>query len=307
MSSLLDHPLPTLPPPPQRDKPRRMRLPSWSRTTYRAIGVAAALLFAVGMWLFYFSSVFALDSLVIEGVRTVSPTEIGAKADLGAGTPLARINGEDVAGRVMGISSVASVQVERRWPNTVVIKVVERDAVAALAADDRFETLDATGFVYLSTKKQPKSIPVVQAVAGAPRDAAIAVSASLPTELRSKIETISVLDPQAVLLTTNDGVTVMWGPSEENGLKAQILAALLKKTDDKWIDLRLPSTPTSAQSSPKPAPPPAPEPTPTPGAADGTEGTDAPDATTDPLADPTTGSEVPVLPGVVPSSVAPIP
>lgn len=294
MSSLLDHPIPTLPPPPKRTGRVAPRLPHWSRRTYRAIGAMVAILFAVGMWLFYFSSVFALDSLVVEGVRTVSPAEIGAKADLGAGTPLARVNAEDVAARVMGIPAVASVQVSRRWPNTVVIQVLERDAVAALADGEKFATVDGSGFAYVVSNKQPKGLPLVEAAEGDPRTAAINVAAALPADLRPKIETVAAADPRSVVLTTKDGVTVMWGAAEDNTVKAQILAALLKKTNDKWIDLRMPTTPTSAQASPKPAPPPIPDPTPSPGATDGT-------------VEPSAGAEVPVLPGVVPSTIAPIP
>jgi len=246
------------------------------------------------MWFFYFSSVFALDSLVVEGVRTVSPAEIAAKADLGAGTPLARVNAGDVTARVMGIPAVASVQVSRRWPNTVVIQVIERDAVAVLADGEKFATVDGGGFAYAVSKKQPKGLPLVEAGEGDLRVAALDVSAAMPAELRSKIETVAVTDPRSVVLTTRDGVTVMWGPSEGNTVKAQILAALLKKTDDKWIDLRLPTSPISAQASPKPAPPPTPDPTPSPGATDGG-------------VEPPAGVEVPILPGVVASTIAPIP
>lgn len=294
MSSLLDHPVPALPPPPERNRRGTLRLPKWFRQSYRIIGGAVGILLAIGMWLFYFSSVFALDSLVVEGVRIVSPAEVGAKADLGAGTPLARVNVADVSHRVKGIAAVAAVQVTRRWPNTVVIRVTERDAVAALPEGNRFATVDSSGFAYLVRKKQPKGLPIVNAAEGEPRTAAIDVAAALPANVRPKIETVSALDSRSVLLETKDGVTVMWGAAEENGLKAKILAALLKKTDDKWIDLRFPNTPTSAQSSPKPAPPPTPEPTTGAGALpDGSE--------------PSVGTDVPVLPGVVPSTIAPIP
>ncbi|NQU37889.1 MAG: FtsQ-type POTRA domain-containing protein [Actinobacteria bacterium] len=294
MSSLLDHPIPTLPPPPKRRGRSTPHLPRWSRKTYRIIGAIAAGLFLFGMWLFYFSSVFALDSLVVEGVRTVSPAEVGAKADLGAGTPLPRVNAEAVQTRVMAIPAVASVQVTRRWPNTVVIQVVERDAVAILADGDRFATLDGSGFAYRTSKRQPKRLPLIEATDGEPRTAAVAVAADLPAGLRPKIETIAATDARSVVLTTGDGVTVMWGAPEDNAVKAQILAALLKRTNDKWIDLRLPTTPTSAQASPKPVPPPTPDPTPSSAATDGTT-------------ESSSESEVPVLPGIVPSTIAPIP
>jgi hypothetical protein len=89
---------------------------------------------------------------------------------------------------------------------------------------------------------------------------------------------------------------VVWGPATDNDLKMQVLRALLTKSKDKWFDLRIPMSPTSAQSSPKPAPPPSPSPSPslTPGADP--EGSPVPVAS----------GAVPVVPGIVPSSITPV-
>ncbi len=291
MSTLLDHPIPMLPPPPPKRRDPRINLPHWSRRTWRILAGIAVALFVFGMWLFYFSSVFALESLVVEGVRTVSPADVGQRADLGAGTPLARVNPDDVEGRVMGIPAIESVQVSRRWPNMIVITVVERDRVATMKDGDRWATLDARGFAFDFTKKKPQGLPVVEAAEGPARTAAIAVAASLPPELATKIRKVSADAPDNVILTTSSGVTVAWGASDQNDLKAKILLALLAKTKHKWIDVRIPTTPTSAQSSPKPAPPPSPSPS----VSLGAEG------------DPAPGDGVPTVQGVVPSTLTPSP
>lgn len=292
MSTLLDHPIPTLPPPPPpKHRSPRGYLPNWSRRTWRILAGIAVALFVFGMWLFYFSSVFALESLVVEGVRTVNPADVGQRADLGAGTPLARVNPDDVESRVMGIPAIESVQVSRRWPNIIVITVVERDRVATMKDGDRWATLDARGYAFDFTKKKPQGLPVVEAPDGPARTAAIAVAASLPPELASKIKKVSADTPDNVILTTSSGVTVAWGTSDQNELKAKILQALLARTKHKWIDVRIPTTPTSAQSSPTPAPPPSPSPS----VSVGVEGQPAP------------AVGVPTVEGVVPSSLSPSP
>lgn len=298
MSTLLDHPLPTLPPPPPKDRRGWQRfLPQWSKRTWRVLAAVGAIIFFFGMWLFYFSSVFALESLVVEGVRTVNPADVGQRADLGAGTPLARVNAEDVESRILGIPAVQSVNVSRRWPNMIVISVVERDRVATMKEGERWATLDAQGFPFESTKKKPQGLPIVEAPEGAARAAAIAVAASLPPALATKVSSVAAADPENVILSTSSGATVVWGPSEQNELKARILLALLAKSKDKWFDLRIPTTPTSAQSSPKPAPPPTPKPSTSPGAVEGDQPLDA----------STPGEGIPTIPGVVPSSLAPTP
>ncbi|HAM23845.1 MAG TPA: peptidase S33 [Actinobacteria bacterium] len=292
MSTLLDHPLPTLPPPPPPKRGGRgPHVPQWSKRTWQILAGLVALVFVFGMWLFYLSSVFALESLVVEGVRTVNPTDVGQRADLGAGTPLARVNPDDVEARVMGLSAVQSVQVTRRWPNMIVISVVERDRVAALKDGDRWATLDAQGFAFEFAKKKPQGLPVVEAAEGPARTAAIEVAAQLPADLAAKIKVVSAESPDAITLTTSSGVTVAWGTSDQSELKANILRALLAKTKNKWIDVRLPSTPTSAQSSPVPAPPPSPSPS----AIAGVEGDQVP------------SGSIPTVDGVVPSSLSPSP
>jgi cell division protein FtsQ len=180
---------------------------------------------------------------------------------LGAGTPLARVNADDVEARVMGIPAISAVTVSRRWPNMIVISVVERARVATTQGEDgRWATLDAGGYPFEFTKKKPQGLPVIESPDGEARTAAIAVASALPPELLSKIKVVSASESDNVVLKTSAGVTVAWGKPEQNDLKARILVALLAKTKHGWIDLRVPTTPTSAQSSPKPRlPSPTPE------------------------------------------------
>ncbi len=293
---LLDHPVPILPPPPPKSgRGPKGWVPHWSRRTRNVIGGIIAILFFAAMWLFYFSSIFALESLVVEGVRTVSPAEVGLRADLGAGTQLARVNADDVEARVLGIQAIESVHVSRRWPNMIVINVVERDHVAAMKEGDRWATLDARGFPFAFAKKKPQGLPVIEAPEGAARTAAIEVASALPPELASKISKVSAEQPDNVMLTTSSGATVAWGTPEQSELKARILLALIAKTKYKWFDLRIPTAPTSAQSSPQPAP--QPTPTLSPGAVEGGA----------PLAGAAPGPGNLSVDGVVPSTLAPSP
>ena len=53
MSTLLDHPLPTLPPPPPpKLGGRRPRLPNWSKRTWQILAALLAIVFVFGVWLF---------------------------------------------------------------------------------------------------------------------------------------------------------------------------------------------------------------------------------------------------------------
>lgn len=299
MKTLLDHPVPTLPPPPPSQRRFGVRAPNWSKRTYRILGVIAGVIFVAAMWLFYFSSIFALESLVVEGVRTIQPSEVAARADLGAGTPLARVDQSAVESRVAGIPAVRSVTVSRRWPNIIVISIVERERVGFVKNGDKFDVLDKQGYPFEHLKKQPKNLPLIEAPDEASRSAAVTVAGALPPKVLARTASVSATDPMHVLVKTTNGVTVTWGSPEDSPYKAKVLAALLSKTDDKWIDVRFPSSPSSAQQSPKPAPPPTPDPTPTPEVSGQPSPTVSGQAAVE-------GEAIPQLPGVVPQSITPV-
>ena len=71
------------------------------------------------------------------------------------GTPLARVDTDAVAARVGALPPVASVEVSRSWPGTLVIDVTERSPVAAVATPTGFVLLDAAGVVVPDRRGAP--------------------------------------------------------------------------------------------------------------------------------------------------------
>ncbi len=78
------------------------------------------------------------------------------------GTPLARLDTDEVADRVRALPSVASVDVRRSWPHTLVIEVTERTPVAVVAATDGFVVLDASGVVFNQVTARPPSVVLLR-------------------------------------------------------------------------------------------------------------------------------------------------
>ena len=251
---------------PNKRKLRLPRLARFKRRTYIVGGAIFALLAAIAIYIFYFSSLFALESLVVEGVKDVDPKKVGNVADLTPGTPLAAVDVGDVREKVGAIPSVASVAVSLRWPHTIVISIVERQRVAGIADGDQFAVVDQNGNHFLPSRKRPVGLPLLEVAEDGPiRASAVAVLASLPEDIKAIVDTVSADRPDMVVLKLHSGVIVMWGGPDETDLKAQVLRALMDRTNDQWFDVRTPTSPTSAGSSPRPVPPPPTEsPTPAP-------------------------------------------
>ena len=294
MRSLLDEPQLTVEPGISPKPRRRRRVPRLQLTKRRVI-VATAVIVVLGTaaaWLLYFSSVLALKQVVVQGVRAIPPNQVVAQAQLRSGEPLAGIDTDLVAARIAGMNTVAHVEVWQRWPDTVVIDVVERDRVAAVKSGNQFDILDQTGFAVEHKKRRPEKLPLLQAADDQVKQTALTLLHGLPTELARLVESVTAASGDQIVLGLHDGITVMWGDSQDSGEKTNVLRALLGHLgSDKWVDLRSPSNPSSAKTSPTPAPPPpTPTPTPTP-TGPSASGSMPPPSPTSPAGD---GDAVPV-------------
>lgn len=257
MRVLLDEARQSLGPTPPRRPPRRI---SWPRPSQRktriGIGVVAFLT-VLAVWIFGFSPVFALEQVVVEGVRAVTPAQIVEVTELTSGEPLARVGLGTVEGRVRSIQAIADVEVSRRWPDTIVISVVERNRLALIKSGAWFEVIDETGRAFDRSKRRPPGLPLMLAPEGSSRIEALEVLQALPPDLLAMVESVNAGGSLGVVLSLADDIRVAWGDARESALKADVLRLLLRQLDgEKWIDVRVPANPSSAGTSPTPAPPP---------------------------------------------------
>ena len=76
----------------------------------------AALLIAVLGWLGYGTSLLGVREIAVSGSQIAGADAVRAAAAVATGTPLARLDTDDVADRVRALPSVARVEVWRSWP-----------------------------------------------------------------------------------------------------------------------------------------------------------------------------------------------
>lgn len=78
------------------------------------------------------SPALSVKSVVVVGAQRTGADAVRAHSGVRAGEPLIRVDAGGVAQRLTALPWVASATVERRWPSTVVIRVVERVPVAVV-------------------------------------------------------------------------------------------------------------------------------------------------------------------------------
>jgi cell division protein FtsQ len=196
--------------------------------------------------LLYFTPIMAARNVVITGLGSVTQDEIIAAVGVKQGTPLLQVNTDDVAERVATIRRVATARVQREYPSTLRITVVERVPVVVKDYPDGPHLFDKDG-VDFATAPPPPNLAYLDADNPGPRDpatkAALAVMTALPPDVAGQVARVSAPSVAAITLTLGDGREVVWGTTDRTEEKAQKLAALLTQPGHTY-DVSSPDLPT---------------------------------------------------------------
>src|SRR6266540_3448728 len=90
--------------------------------------LAVVTVLALG-YLVVFTSLFGVHSVEVVGARTIPADTVRAAAAIEPGTPLVRLDTDQVRARVARLPKVFAVDVSRSFPGTVEIAVTERTPV----------------------------------------------------------------------------------------------------------------------------------------------------------------------------------
>lgn len=226
------------------------------------VGAGTAVLLLAG-WLLWGTSLAGVRQVRVTGTAILTEQQVREAAAVVEQTPLLRVDTGAVAARVGALPPVAAVQVRRDWPDTVLVEVRERTAVAAVpvtgapggtgaagaagagaaACEPRqkcFLLIDAAGVGFLTVPDEPADLPMVVLAEPGPDQpdtrAALTVLAALTPQLRAELTALTVTGPASIQLTLASDRTVLWGEPTDNQDKARVATVLLER-DGEVIDV----------------------------------------------------------------------
>lgn len=228
------------------EEPRRL-----NRATVRGLkallwsALLSVVAVALGL-LLYFTPIMSARDLVVVGIGAVTREEVLTAAAVAPGTPLLQIDTDAVAERVATIRRVASARVQREYPSSLRITIVERVPVVVRDYPDGPHLFDRDG-VDFATGPPPANLPILETATPGPNDpatrAALDVMLALPPEVAGQIGRIAAPSVASITLTLADGRVVVWGTTDRTAEKALKLAALLTQPG-RTYDVSSPDLPT---------------------------------------------------------------
>jgi cell division protein FtsQ len=196
--------------------------------------------------LLYFTPIMSARNIVVVGVGAVTQEEVVAAAAVQPGMPLLQVDTDAVAERVAAIRRVASARVQRQYPSTLRVTVIERVPVVVKDFSDGPHLFDKDG-VDFATTPPPAGVPYLDAdnpgPSDAPTKAALQVMTALRPEVAGQVGRIAAPSVAAITLTLTDGRVVVWGTTDRTEEKALKLGALLTQPGQTY-DVSSPDLPT---------------------------------------------------------------
>ena len=211
------------------------------------VGAIIAALFAGLVYLFAWSSIFAVSTVAITGAPT-SETEktISQIAAISPGQKLARVEPRAIAHRIEDLTWIKSVDISRNWINGEVEIVVTPRTPSAYFNG---ATMDASGTIFTLPGFEGADLPRVSAPTPELGLSAIELFQSLPEDFKSKVISLSAHNDSniAMQIALNEReIRVLWGANEKSALKIEVINALVALEENKnirRIDVSAPHAP----------------------------------------------------------------
>nr|WP_237421656.1 FtsQ-type POTRA domain-containing protein [Gordonia sp. SID5947] len=204
------------------------------------LGTVLVIVVVVGLGLIaYFTPLMSVRSTDVHDNRAVPTDQIVGAARVPDGTPLLQVDTHAVAQRIAAIPSVESVRVQRSYPSSLTITVVEREPVVKVTDGQKVHVLDHSGVGYLTfdtttgVPPEMNRLPEFSTPNPGPGDptttAALAAVSGLPEPIGRQIVRVAASSPVDIEFTLKGNKTVVWGDSGRGAEKARTLDALLTR------------------------------------------------------------------------------
>ena len=211
------------------------------------VGAFIAALFAGLVYLFAWSSIFAVSTVAITGAPTAETEKsISQIANISTGQKLARVEPRAIAHRIEDLTWIKSVDISRNWINGEVEIVVTPRTPSAYFNG---ATMDASGTIFTLPGFEGADLPRVSAPTPELGLSAIELFQSLPEDFKSKVISLSAHNDSNIAMQIaldEREIRVLWGANEKSALKIEVINALVALEENKnirRIDVSAPHAP----------------------------------------------------------------
>lgn len=239
-----------------------------ARSRRRKFAVRAGVLGAlvVAAYVAFASPLLAVRAIRVAGAAHVNAAEVARVAKLDESDNLLLLSISSVERAVAQLPWVKEVEVARKLPGTLRVRIIERRPALVLALGAARWTVDREGRV-LDAGAVDEGLPVLAGVSvddvkpgvrlRSPEiKDALRAFASMPPRLRAQVEAVFAPTLERITFSMTGGVQVRYGAGEQLRSKNAVIKVLLERvhlegTTANYIDVRVPTSPAVSTAVPE--------------------------------------------------------
>ena len=218
--------------PPRRDVDER-RFTAGRRRRRRAwlMGGGAIIAVALVVTGIVMSPLLTLTEIVVKGRIDVPERVIAGAAADQIGRPLVALDFDAIRERLSSVTRIQSFTTEIQPPNTLVIRVVERQAIGFMSLKSKWVVVDAAGVVIDTVSEKPTGVPqmFVESTTDRAFSAMAETLVALPRNIRAKVASMSAQTRDSVRFTLRGtGHEIVWGSPDNSAVKVVVMERALR-------------------------------------------------------------------------------
>jgi cell division protein FtsQ len=242
----------------RQERERRQQIIKTKSIFVWSASLAVLIVVVWGVFGFLNGPTFSLERIEVSGTRHLAREDVLGLAKVSTGTPLLQVDKRAVRRRVTANPWIESVEVSRKVPDTLVIKVIERTAAAVIdAGGTELWAVSADGY-WLGERSAAESATLsirdLEEVSPSPGKRAdsetllnaVRIAAGLSDGLRARTRIISAPTIERTALILEDDIEVFIGDAEGLEVKDRLTREILEEQKGRlvYINVRVVSSPT---------------------------------------------------------------
>ncbi len=180
------------------------------------------------------SPLLTLTDIVVKGRDSVPERIIVGAASDQVGQPLVALNFDAIRERLSSVTRIQSFTTEIQPPHTLVIRVVERQAIGFIANESQWAVVDAAGVVIDTGMEKPSGIPELlgESTTDTSFSAMAETLVALPSSILANVASMSAQTRDSVRFTLRGvGHEIIWGSPDNSALKLVVMNRAIRVAD----------------------------------------------------------------------------
>lgn len=211
------------------------------------------ILIATSIIILAFSPLFDITNIQIEGNFKLTENSIVDASNITLGQNILRLNKQKIKEDLLNLSYIEEVSIRRKWPNTILISVIEKDGLAKIQTFASTIVIDDEGKVLESYSDNSEiNMPLIENI----EVVSYGVNQNIETpdadKINNLIEVLKILQKndmlniiekleqnENILLYTNNGHVINIGDTNDLDYKIKRLKAVLEreKSENYYFDM----------------------------------------------------------------------